>query len=157
MDLNGIVYSLDLFKSPIYFLLNSKMKIPSKFSCFVSICIISFLLTFFFQNDLFSNKVNNSSTQSIATIARPQIYFNYENMGLAVSVSDFNNVVYEDPSVYNFKIKNYHVKPNGEVIYEEVKELGYCNESDFKTHGNAFKNIGLEKAICARLVSKHIF
>ena len=148
MNFNDILYSLDLFKTPIYFLLNSKMKIPSKFSCFISICIISFLLAFFFQNDIFFNKVSHSSIQSIATKTRPQIQFNYGNMGLAVSLTDSSNIIFEDSSVFNFQMKNYYAKSNGEVIFEEIKELGHCNENNFKTHGTSYEDIGLKKATC---------
>ena len=143
-----IWYSLDLFKTPIYFQFNSKSKIPSNCSFFISVCIIGFLLAFFFQSDLFAKKSPFSSIQTIATNARPRIDFNTEIMGVALSLTDTYNVIQNDDSIYTWKIINYYVNSNGDIIDEDIKTLGFCNESDFKTHGDAFKNIGLKDAIC---------
>ena len=146
--LKSIFYSLDLFKTPIYFHMNSKTKIPSQLSFYISLCIICFLSAFFFQSDLFAKKSPFSSIQTIATNSRPRIDFQNENMGVAVSLSDDYNVIINDDSIYTWSMVNYYVNSNGDIIEEDRKTLGICNESDFKTHGDAFKNIGLKDAIC---------
>ena len=144
----NLIYHLDLFKSPIYLLFNSKIKVPSKFSCFFSICISCFLITFFFQSDLIAKKRPTSSIQSIVSSTRPRLDFNYENMAFAFGLTDSQNRFQYDPTFFKFDLRSQTVSSTGEMLEENIIELKPCNESDFKTHGNAYQELGLNQALC---------
>lgn len=149
--INEFIYYLDIFKIPMYLLFNSKMKIPSKFSCFISICISVFLVIFFFQSDLFKKKSPISSVQSIATSSRPALNFNSLNFGVAFGLTDNENKFYGDKSYksyFSIFMAWYYFSSSGELMASDYKELENCKESDLVSHGSAFKDLGLKDAFC---------
>ena len=146
--INKLIYHLDLFKSPFTFLFNSKVKISSKFSSLLSIGISIFLISYFFQSDLFQKKRPNSSTQTISSPSRPRLDFNYDNMGLAFALMDSENLYYYDNSYFTYEVKNLIYASSGELLEQDVKELQPCNATDFISHGNAYNDLALEKAFC---------
>lgn len=145
---NECLYYLDLFKIPMYLLFKSKSKIPSKFSCFISICINIFLIIFFFQSDLFSKQSPTSSVQSISTNKRPRLNFDAGNMGIAFGLTDNENKFYDTPEYFSIIMNWYYFSSSGDMLGLESKTLAKCNESDFFTHGSVFKDLGLKNALC---------
>lgn len=148
--LEHVIYYIDVFKSPIYFLFNSKIKVPSKFGSFISLTILIFLTVFFFQSDLFQKQKPIASTQSIITTHRPRIDFDYFNMGLAVSVADSNNSIHEDPAIFTITMKILKFNSFGDLLDSDIKELHHCQEEDFVTHGSSFDRLGLKSALCPK-------
>lgn len=146
--LNYILYCLDLFKSPMYLLFDSKRKVSSVFSSLISLGIILFLLIFFFQSDIFSKKSPISSVQSIATASRPNIDFHSENMVFAIGLTDYVTNEVHDPSVFSLALWAYGYYANGEPIYEINKTLVKCKEEYFKDYGTAFTDLDMQKYYC---------
>lgn len=146
---NYITYNLDLFKSPLYLFFNSQKKVSSKFSIFISICVIIFLVAFIIQSDLLNKKNPITSIQSIQTNDRPLINFDEENMSLAFGITDAANKFYKDDTIFKFYLKNYFFKSDGDLIKLETKKINNCEASYFKNYNNVFTDLGLKGAFCS--------
>lgn len=148
--LSELLYPLDIFKNPVYLLFDSKIKVSSTFSILISMMILGFLGAFFLQSDVFSKKRPiSSSIQSILSNSRPKLDFTYENMGFALSITDSENKMYKNDSIFTFQMVNLCFNQTNE-LYRDVKTLQNCRKEDFSTHANAFENMALENAFCPK-------
>ena len=148
--LKSFLYHFDLFKSPIFLLFNSKVKIPSNFSCFVSMILLGFLVFYFSQSDLFARQNPISSAQYISTQARPKLDFDSHNMDFAFGITDGNNVFYMNSTIFTISIENlFRYSSTGEIFAGDSKTVQNCKESDFHDHIDKFHELGLKSAFCA--------
>lgn len=148
--LSDLFYPLDLFKNPVYLLFDSKIKVSSTFSILISLMILGFLGAFFLQSDVFSKKRPiSSSIQSILSLSRPRLDFNSENMGFAISITDSENKMYRNDSIFTFQMVNLFFNQTNE-LYRDVKTLENCRKEDFSNHLSDFENMALENAYCPK-------
>lgn len=143
------IYNFDLFKSKVPLLFNSNQKIASKFSCFISVLILTFLVYFFFKSDLFLKEMPYSSNQSISVKNRPDIDFTQDNMGLSFAISDNDNRLMYIPELFTFAVSYeiYNVSIGSRIHYQPLK-FEQCKKENFKAHGNYFNELGLVNATC---------
>ena len=78
--LETLMYELDLFKSPFYFPLDkSRDKISTKLGSFLSLMIISILISVFFQSDFFLKQNPTTLSQNKAISYSPKIELNLKS------------------------------------------------------------------------------
>jgi len=129
-------------------LFNSRVKVASKFSCFVSLGILTFLVIFFAQSDVFLKERPIVSTQSISTNARPNLDFDYDNMAFAFGITDSDNVFHTDNSYFNMTVQNFYYNSTGELLGNDFKTMELCNPLNFKTRIEKFEMLDLQNAYC---------
>lgn len=142
-------YHIDLFKTPMSLPYDSQKKVSSFFSSLISLGLIIFLLIFFFQSDIFVKQNPISSVQSIPTQKRPKLDFNQENMTIALGLTDYENNIVEDPSVFNLTLYAYGYKGSGqETLYEENRTLVKCKEEFFPKNHEDFSKLRMSQFLC---------
>lgn len=145
-----IIYYLDMFKSPVALLFNSKEKLATKFGSFISSGIIVFLLIFFFQSDLFHRKMPFTTIQTYYEKTRPNLQFTNDNMGLAFGIQENSNqFIAFDPSIYTITVFwSYVNSSTGDMILEEEKKLKFCQKSALPIDENTYEDLKLENSFC---------
>ena len=103
---------IDLFKRPIYLLLNSQQKVASDFGIIISLAILIFVLIQFSSNDIFSNSNPKVVEQPIIQDTRPLIHFNGKLLAFSIEDNQSQGMPSLDPSIFSVKINNVFATEN---------------------------------------------
>jgi len=120
---------LDLFKKPIYLLLNSQPKVASDFGILLSTGILIFVLIQFSSNDIFTNSNPTVVEQPVIQQTRPLIQFDGELLAFSIQNSQSQGLSSIDQSIFSVEIKSIYATQN--QIIEKSYHLCQRNDSGF--------------------------
>lgn len=173
-----VMYELDLFKSPFYFPLDkSRDKISTKLGSFLSLMIISVLISVFFQSDFFLKQNPTTLSQNKAISYSPKIELKATNFKLFFGIYDTQLKFYKiDPSLFsldcvqmtylstltsnerfmNITSERKKISP---CFYKETSNYGYCVDEDATLEGylteNKTKSISIRLFRCNNATSNN--
>ena len=151
--LSKCFYEMDLFKTPVYFFVNSRSKTSTKFGSFLSCLVYAFMVYSF----LFSNMYLRINPAVIDQLGqqhhRNAINFDNSNFSLAMSLNDEDGTNFIDPTMFSFHLRlrtlqSFEgIQGYVETIYDD-KTMHPCSPEDFPGNPQMFKDLALTNALC---------
>lgn len=153
MIFSTLLYSIDLFKSPISLLFNKRHFITTNLGQFLSIVIIIIEIIIASKSDLFNRKNPIIQTTNIKTDRRFPVVF--DNNIVAIGVQDRQTMhSFFDPQVFSVRISNEIIQKNSDndglnrTSIEKNTHLCNDNESDAFIQLENYKNFGFTNNLC---------
>ena len=129
-------YTGDFFKSPLSFNYSEKQHLVStKFGTLLSLLILSYLISIFFNSNMYLKTNPTVLTQMLYYKYSPEIKLDKTNFEIAVGIFDPNMINYEiDPLMFEikiFQIYKFNHQNNTYFINKELKPFHNCTNADF--------------------------
>ena len=153
MALQKVLYqfltAFDLFRINMVIFFNTHSKRTSWVGATLSLLLLILLLVNFAQSDFISKISPYVVTETLTNRHSENIVFD-QNKLLIFGVSDDNNVIINDDSIFSFTVNYYHYETdeNGKYALFLNKTIDYhiCNESDMDP--SKLNELGLKNAHC---------
>lgn len=148
--MSSVVFrSLDIFKAPFLLRINGKEKISTFMGFIFSLGIISFLVIFFFNSDVFYHQRPTIIDQELFLQKKIKIDFNGENFGLVAALVDDPGNVYYDETIFSIKITQYVLNcSTHEVLDQDEKSVHFCDQNDYPDDPSILDTYGLWNYSC---------
>ena len=148
-----LISHLDLFKTPIIFFFDSRLKSSTKIGVFLSLGLIILLLYSFSKSDFILKQSPFIVSQTITNPHASPINFNDDKL-MSIAVSHSNNLNYIGDGIFTIGFSLVHYKSNNngvfEFDYEIDLELKLCDEEDVAFDPDLFNIMGMTNAYCLK-------
>ena len=148
--MSSVVFrSLDIFKAPFLLRINGKEKISTFMGFIFSLGIISFLVIFFFNSDVFYHQRPTIIDQELFLQKKLKIDFHGDNFGLVAALVDDPGNVYDDETIFSIKITQYVLNcSTHEILDQDEKILHFCDQNDYPDDPSILDTYGLWNYSC---------
>ena len=147
---DSILYTLDLFKTPVNFNINGQPKYSSIIGVLFSLTILTYVIYTIAIHDIFyqNNPKINTQNYVVPNDAYPTMYFNKYNFSVALGLQNYSGVHVVDYSYFAISMEiTYSNNLNNNPTKPRVSYMKVCNESDF-ADPNMFYDNGLKNTFC---------
>ena len=142
----GLLYTCDLFKTPVALPFNGKEQLSTKFGFILSLGLFFFLLNSTLHSDLFLHKKPTISLQTDSQETYGRMAFSRANFTLVTRIADFLGVSTMDLSYFYFNVSFTFMNFKTESTEKNKFFMKICEPSDFSEKDLAL-NIS-RKAFC---------
>ena len=144
----NLCYWLDFFKTPFTFSISKEHKlISSKVGTLITIFIIAYLVSVFFNSNMMQKSNPSVMTQTYIENTRPKQIFQESNFEIAFGLFDiYMNDYFMDPTLFEVKINEiFRYFDENNTKHESNKSIDYhkCKQEDFPLSNTKmfYKNI----------------
>ena len=128
----GLLYTCDLFKTPVALPFNGKEQLSTKFGFILSLGLFFFLLNSTLHSDLFLHKKPTISLQTDSQETYGRMAFSRANFTLVTRIADFLGVSTMDLSYFYFNVSFTFMNFKTESTEKNKFFMKLCEPSDFK-------------------------
>lgn len=147
MSLGSSILSLSFFRTNFKLFFQGKSSIVTCSAFLFSLAILSILVIFASQSDIF-RKISPKVVDSTSTSDHRQL-IRFNGLKALGVLNDITLQTINDPSIINFNIVHYYYNIENGSDYNEVKvPLHLCSEDDFPEDPSLFTKLGLQGYSC---------
>lgn len=145
-----LCYSIDLFKSPFFFLHEKKEKISTPGGVFFSLLVIGYLLYQCFNSNMYLKINPYIIDQTLKVSHRNLMNLGKSNFSLAASINNDALVNFVDPSIFTLSTIEFKFETiNGTSHSQKLtKPMHSCSKADFPENSTMYDDLHLKNAYC---------
>ena len=119
---------IDLFQQDVSLKIHNRYSVSISFGKFLSLGVFILIFYSFFSSDMIQKTNPIIIQQSVPNKNRPTFLFSKKNFVFSFAVVDYNNIIYHDPSIFNFRATQMTAKNGQDALQEEINILISIND-----------------------------